>query len=79
MPELTPEMHEAMAEAANRARNYLIRRYPVQEAGWLMCAMLASTFADMLTHTNPAAQRALADATNDRLAGSRWRIVERVQ
>ena len=76
MPDLTPEHHEAMAEAANRARRYLAARYPVQFAGWLMCSMLASAFADMLTRTNPMAQRALADATNARLAGTRWRITE---
>jgi hypothetical protein len=79
MPGLTPEDRVAIAAAAAAARRYLTERYPVQQAGWLMCAMLAGTFADMLTNTNPNAQRALADTTNDRLAGTRWRIVERVQ
>jgi hypothetical protein len=76
MPDLTEADHHAIAEAANKARAYLRQHYPPQLAGWLMCAMLASTFADMLRTTNPGAQRALADATNDQLAGTRWRVVE---
>jgi hypothetical protein len=71
-------MHSAMIEAANEARRYLLSRYPKQQAGQLMMTTLAMTFSDMLSRTHPAAQRALADTTNDRLQGTRWRIVERV-
>jgi hypothetical protein len=33
----------------------------------------------MLRNTAPAAQAALVAAANDKLEGTRWRIVERVQ
>jgi hypothetical protein len=35
-------------------------------------------FIDMLRHGTPAGQTALAGVANDKLEGSRWRLVERV-
>jgi len=75
MSELTPEMHKAMGAALLGARRYLIANFP-KEGEHLMTTALVMGFTDLMIRTTPAAQRALADATNDRLAGTRWRVVE---
>jgi hypothetical protein len=79
MPELTPEMHEAMAHAMARARRSLIAAYPSDGIGEnLLCCMIAAGFTDMLRTGEPLAQHALADVSNDRLAGSGWQITRQV-
>jgi hypothetical protein len=72
--ELTREMQQAMQEATATARRYLLAEYP-RESEHLLCALLAGGFADMLRNGHPAAQAALATATNYALAGSPWRVV----
>jgi hypothetical protein len=76
MRELTPEMHAAMAGAILGARRHLIQNFP-KEGEWLLTTAIAITFADMLCNTTPTAQAALAAAVNDKLEGTRWRLVER--
>jgi hypothetical protein len=77
MPELTPEMHAAMAGAINRARRHLIANFP-REGEWLLTTAIAMGFTDLLRNTPPAAQAALVAAANDKLAGTPWRLVKRV-
>ena len=77
MPELTPEMHAAMGQAILRARRYLIDNFP-REGELLLPTAIAMSFADMLRNSTPAGQAALVTATNDKLEGTRWRVVERV-
>jgi hypothetical protein len=77
MPEMTPEMYGAIAQALGRARRYLIANFP-REGEWLLTTAIASGFTDLLIHSPPAGQAALVAAANDKLAGTRWRIVERV-
>ena len=76
--ELTPEMRAAMGQAILSARRYLISNFP-REGEWLLTTAIAMGFTDMLRNTAPAAQAALVAATNEKLEGTRWRIVERVQ
>jgi hypothetical protein len=73
MPEMTLEMHQAMAQALRRARHYLIANFP-DEGEHLLCVMLASGFADMLRHPDEVTQQALVDIANDRLADTSWQI-----
>ena len=76
MPEMTFEMHRAMAQALTRARHYLIANFP-DEGEHLLCVMLASGFADMLRHPDEVTQQALVDIANDRLADTSWQITRR--
>src|SRR5262249_4783987 len=76
MAELTPEMHAAMGQAILRARRYLIDNFP-REGEWLLTTAIAVGFADMLRNSTPAGQAALVAAANDKLEGTRWRLVER--
>ena len=76
--ELTPEMRAAMGQAILSARRYLISNFP-REGEWLLTTAIAMGFTDMLRNTAPAAQAALVAAANEKLEGTRWRIVERVQ
>jgi hypothetical protein len=57
MPELTPEMHAAMAEAIRGARRYLIANFPKEGEG-LLATALTIAFTDTLGDTTPAAQAA---------------------
>jgi hypothetical protein len=76
--ELTPEMRAAMGQAILSARRYLISNFP-REGEWLLTTAIARGFTDMLRNTASAAQAALVAAANEKLEGTRWRIVERVQ
>ena len=78
MPELTPEMHAAMGQAILRARRYLIDNF-TREGEWLLTTAIAVSFAEMLRNSTPAGQAALVAAANDKLKGTCWRVVERVQ
>jgi len=75
MSDLTPEMQRAMGAALLGARRHLIANFPKQGEQLLRTALVMG-FTELMIHAQPAAQRALADATNDRLAGTRWRITE---
>jgi len=74
--DLTPEMHASMDEAIKRARRYLIAIFP-REGEWLLTTAIAMGFTDMLRDDAPSAQEALVAIANDRLEGTRWRLVER--
>ena len=65
-----------MGQAILSARRYLISNFP-REGEWLLTTAIAMGFTDMLRNTAPAAQAALV-AANEKLEGTRWRIVERV-
>jgi len=75
-PELTPEMHAAMGQAILRARRYLIDNFPREGESLLTTAIIIS-FTGLLRHNTPAGQAALVAAANEKLEGTRWRLVER--
>jgi hypothetical protein len=78
MPELTPEMRAAMAQAILHARRYLIANFP-RDGERLLTTAIAVSFTDMLRNSTPAEQVALVAAANDKLEGTRWRLVEQAQ
>lgn len=78
MSELTIAMRAAIGGALRNASEELSRRFP-NEGEHLVTTMIAVGFTDMLTRSPLVGQRALAAAANDKLEGTRWRIVERAQ
>jgi hypothetical protein len=74
IPDLTPEMHAAMAGAISLARRQLIANFP-KEGEWLLTTAIAMGFTDLLRNTKAA----IVAVANDKLEGTSGRIVERVQ
>jgi hypothetical protein len=72
----TGKQCHGFSEAIAQARRYLIANFP-KEGEHLLTTALLMGFTDLMIHTAPAAQLALADAVNNKLAGTPWRLVER--